>query len=229
MIQVFAGETGGNILVPVDSTIPAVSGYAVFIGRNKLQYRLDGILQSGMLVIPKFHVSKFTPGDYLMYAQVVDNTNLVYFLVPEDVEIVYIPDFFVNGEFISTDSLVNNFNQHLTDYNNPHQTTAQQVGAEPDLGLPAADGYILSSTTTGVRTWIPDTGGGGGGGGDLTYHHTQSNAASVWTITHNLGKKPSVEIIDSAGDNWFGIVTYVNNNQLTITFSSAFSGNAYLN
>ncbi len=227
MIQIYSGETGGNVLVPVDSTIPAVSGYAVFIGRNKLQYRLDGILQSGMLVIPKLYISKFIPGDYLMYAQVIDDINLVYFLIPEDIEIVYVPDFFVNGEFISTDSLVSNFNQHLTDYNNPHQTTAQQVGAEPALGLPAADGYILSSTTTGIRSWIPNT--GGGNGSDAYYHHIQSLPAAVWTITHNLGKKPSVEVIDSAGDNWFGVVAYLSDNQLTITFSAAFSGDAYLN
>lgn len=225
MIQVFAGETGGNILVPVDSTLPAVSGYAIFIGRNKLQYRLDGILQSGMLVIPKFYVARFIPGDYLMYAQVIDNTNLVYFLIPEDVEVVFVPDFFANGEFITTDSLVIGFTQHLTDYNNPHHTTALQVGAEPALGNPTANGQILTSTTTGVRSWTSIT----GITGDAFYHHIQSAPASVWTVTHNLGKKPSVEVIDSAGDNWFGVVDYIDDNQLTITFSAAFSGDAYLN
>lgn len=33
--------------------------------------------------------------------------------------------------------------------------TASDVGAEPSLGNPAADGYVLSSTAAGVRSWIP--------------------------------------------------------------------------
>ena len=32
--------------------------------------------------------------------------------------------------------------------------TAAQVGAEPALGNPSIDGYVLSSTTTGTRSWI---------------------------------------------------------------------------
>lgn len=34
---------------------------------------------------------------------------------------------------------------------------------EPSLGNPAADGYILTSTAAGVRSWIPNLGGGSGG------------------------------------------------------------------
>ncbi len=43
---------------------------------------------------------------------------------------------------------------HTTNTANPHSTTAAQVGAEPALGNPAADGYVLSSTAVGVRSWI---------------------------------------------------------------------------
>jgi len=35
-------------------------------------------------------------------------------------------------------------------------------GKEDDLGNPATDGYILTSTTAGVRTWVANSGGGGG-------------------------------------------------------------------
>lgn len=38
---------------------------------------------------------------------------------------------------------------------------------EPALGNPAADGYVLASTTGGVRSWVPN-GGGGGGSGTVT-------------------------------------------------------------
>ncbi len=39
---------------------------------------------------------------------------------------------------------------------------AADVGAEADLGVPATTGYVLTSTTGGVRSWVPQTGGGGG-------------------------------------------------------------------
>jgi hypothetical protein len=61
------------------------------------------------------------------------------------------------------------------------------------------------------------------------YVHTQTVAASVWTIIHNLGKYPSVSIVDSANDEVIGEVRYTNTNQVVVTFSAAFSGKAFLN
>lgn len=66
-------------------------------------------------------------------------------------------------------------------------------------------------------------------GGDKNFTYIQSTSAAVWTITHNLGKRPSASVIDSAGSNVVGEVDYTSNNELTITFSSAFKGTAYLN
>jgi hypothetical protein len=40
--------------------------------------------------------------------------------------------------------------------------------AEPDLGLPSTNGYVLSSTTAGVRSWVAQSGGGGGTWGSIT-------------------------------------------------------------
>jgi len=57
----------------------------------------------------------------------------------------------------------------------------------------------------------------------------QSSPSATWTITHNMGKKPSVSIVDTADDQVEGEVTYVSNNQLTVKFSAAVSGKAYLN
>lgn len=61
------------------------------------------------------------------------------------------------------------------------------------------------------------------------YIHNQSVASAVWTITHNMGKKPSVSVVDTADDEVEAMVNYVSNNQLTITFSAPVSGKAYLN
>lgn len=60
------------------------------------------------------------------------------------------------------------------------------------------------------------------------YEHTQGQASTTWVITHALGGKPSVTIVDSADTHVFGEVTYNSNSQITITFSAAFSGKAYL-
>jgi hypothetical protein len=49
------------------------------------------------------------------------------------------------------------------------------------------------------------------------------------TVTHNLGKHPAVQVVDSAGDQCEGDVRYVSNSQLTISFSAAFSGVVYCN
>ena len=62
-----------------------------------------------------------------------------------------------------------------------------------------------------------------------TYTWTQGGAASVWTIAHNLGKYPSVTVVDSGGTVVVGKVAYTNNNTLTVTFQASFSGVAYLN
>lgn len=53
--------------------------------------------------------------------------------------------------------------------------------------------------------------------------------AAVWVVVHNMGKFPSVSIVDTANDQVEGEVRYNSNNQLTITFTAAVAGKAYLN
>lgn len=61
------------------------------------------------------------------------------------------------------------------------------------------------------------------------YIHDQGTPATTWTITHNLNKYPAVTVVDTANTEVIGEVQYTNTNTLTVTFSSAFSGKAYLN
>lgn len=62
-----------------------------------------------------------------------------------------------------------------------------------------------------------------------TYIYEQPSASAVWTINHNLGKHPSVTVVDSAGTVVVGDVQYTSNDQIICTFTGAFSGMAYLN
>jgi len=63
---------------------------------------------------------------------------------------------------------------------------------------------------------------------EIAFHYTQNTPSASWVITHNLGFVPNVTVQDSAGNIVEGEIAYTNTKQLTITFSSAFSGNAYL-
>jgi hypothetical protein len=67
------------------------------------------------------------------------------------------------------------------------------------------------------------------GAGISTYTYIQSPASPTWTITHNLSRFPSVSVVDSTGRLVEGDVQYVSSNQIIVSFSSSFAGNAYLN
>ena len=62
-----------------------------------------------------------------------------------------------------------------------------------------------------------------------TYTHTQIAASQTWTITHSLGEKPSVTIVDDGDNVIFGDIQYIDDNELIINFASSVSGKAYLN
>jgi hypothetical protein len=61
------------------------------------------------------------------------------------------------------------------------------------------------------------------------YTHDQVSPSAIWVIVHNMGKNPSVSIVDTALDEVVADVQYNSLNQLTITFTAAISGKAFLN
>jgi len=60
------------------------------------------------------------------------------------------------------------------------------------------------------------------------YKHTQNAVSYTWNITHNLGYKPSITTTDTADFTVEGTIKYIDNDSLTVTFSEAFTGFAYL-
>jgi hypothetical protein len=66
-------------------------------------------------------------------------------------------------------------------------------------------------------------------GGDGHYTHNQVVASTQWNINHNLNKRPSVTVVDSAGTNVTGAVSYPDANNVRIDFVGAMSGQAFLN
>lgn len=64
--------------------------------------------------------------------------------------------------------------------------------------------------------------------GGNAFAFPQATPATVWTIVHPLAFTPNVTVVDSAGSQVEGDVRYTAADTVTITFSAAFTGTAYL-
>ena len=64
---------------------------------------------------------------------------------------------------------------------------------------------------------------------NATFDFTQGVPATVWNIEHNLDKYPSVTVVNESKEVVIGSTVYIDKDNITITFSAAFSGYAYLN
>lgn len=64
---------------------------------------------------------------------------------------------------------------------------------------------------------------------DANFVHDQGSPSAQWVITHNLNKKCSVTVVDSADQVVVGEITYNSVNQVTLNFVGSFSGKAYFN
>lgn len=65
--------------------------------------------------------------------------------------------------------------------------------------------------------------------GDKHYTHEQVIPSSIWIINHNLDKKPSVTVVDSANTILLTPYKFINNNTVEIQFNGPFAGKAYIN
>ena len=94
-------------------------------------------------------------------------------------------------------------------------------------------GHIVALNARGQidTTMLPLSTGAGvvppGSASSFTF--VQPTPDSVWTIPHNLGRYPSVVVVDSSGGEVEGEVRYVSINQIVLTFAGAFSGIAACN
>lgn len=64
---------------------------------------------------------------------------------------------------------------------------------------------------------------------DKTFVFVQDTPANPWIINHNLKKFPSVSMVLSTGQMGIADVRYIDEDNLTITFSGDESGKAYMN
>jgi len=88
--------------------------------------------------------------------------------------------------------------------------------------LEAGSNVTLTNSGNSIRVDVVDM-------GDKNYVHNQSVASATWNVQHNLDKFPSCTMVLSTGQQGYGDVTFIDENNLTITFSGAVSGKAYIN
>ncbi len=62
-----------------------------------------------------------------------------------------------------------------------------------------------------------------------SYVHEFAVPTTTVTIDHELGRYPSVSVVDSAGNVVIGNIRYISSDQIILYFDAAFSGVAYLN
>lgn len=92
------------------------------------------------------------------------------------------------------------------------------------MTITVAEPVTLSAITVGNPTSVST------GGGDMAfYEHVQTIPATVWTVVHNLGRRPAAIAVYSA--DWLTeyadyAVTHVDTTTLYITADIAISGTA---
>lgn len=65
--------------------------------------------------------------------------------------------------------------------------------------------------------------------GGATYTHTQSIPSAVWTVAHNLSRRPSVAVTDHLGNLLAADVLYVDADIVQITHGAPYIGYAHCN
>lgn len=102
------------------------------------------------------------------------------------------------------------------------------TGEQGPVGLSAYEVAVMDGFVGTEEQWLDSLVGPQGTSGG-SYHHVQNSTSNTWVIVHNLGYEPGgVQVFDSGGTQVIGDVTHDSANQLTVTFSSAFSGVANL-
>jgi hypothetical protein len=91
-----------------------------------------------------------------------------------------------------------------------------------DAAIAAAIATEVTNRNTAIATAVSGLGTGSGSSG---YVHTQSVAAVMWTVVHNLGGKPLVDILDTSGDQIGSPeITHLSDNSFTVSFVAPLAG-----
>lgn len=92
MVSVFQGETGGELLFPYPSAIPATSGYLLLVARDNALFIFDGSLIDSSVSVPKIGIGAMQPGYYIGLPRVINASGEIYQLDETDIEVKFVPN-----------------------------------------------------------------------------------------------------------------------------------------
>ena len=64
---------------------------------------------------------------------------------------------------------------------------------------------------------------------DASYVHTQSAAASIWNVNHNLNTRCSVQVVDDNKNQIIAQIDWIDDNNVQISFNIPVTGYVYCN
>lgn len=101
--------------------------------------------------------------------------------------------------------------------------------ASVDCTLMAKANYIVFQNPYQLKGDKGEKGDSGSGSGSVAYVFTQNSPSATWTINHNLGYKPSVELLTVGGVEFDASVMHTSINQTIIDIAMPIAGSARLN
>ena len=134
----------------------------------------------------------------------------------------YLPLFIGKDIILAESGNINNFGTYkvasiTTDIAEPNffLVTLENYASN---GVISLDGYYIFSEFVDANS-----------AGDKNFVFNQAVASTTWTVQHNLNKFPSVTSVNINNIEMYGEVVFTDVNNLTINFTSASSGKAYIN
>lgn len=163
-----------------------------------------------MAVIYSYPVKTTPVGEDLMIISDMEDRKRTKNVTLTDLKTLVNTTYTLTSEVVTSPS--NYADVKLTDNDATVSSVRINAGTGMSITQPSANNITLASLND-----------------DANFVFTQGVPSATWNITHNLGKFCSVTVVDTSKQIVIGDITYVNDNSLTITFSAAFSGQAYLN
>jgi hypothetical protein len=106
--------------------------------------------------------------------------------------------------------------------------TTVNVNAVTNTVTVTENGSSTVVTVPVTNTVTAITQGPQGPSGGAAFVYLQATPATVWTINHNLGYRPSVELLDAGSQEIDGEVAHPSVNQTVVTLNPASAGLARL-
>lgn len=106
--------------------------------------------------------------------------------------------------------------------------TSVSVTAVTNTVTVTEDSGITVVEVPATSTVAAITQGPQGPAGSGAYVHVQSTASTTWIINHNMGFRPSVELLDTGSQEIDGEIAHPSTNQTVVTLNPASAGLARL-